>query len=157
MTAQFLQNELTNLIQEAKRKNSDLRHVRNPCVVDGANVRRLLVLMWGGDVSGCREVAARSEIHRTGGGYHGWYSVCRPVQKFVLKCRWDRVVESPGLPLAVPYCLRNPEPKVQYHWCGLSTAVDSVKGTGEGKGLAGAGSCTNVFANMAVVEVTRGA
>ncbi|KAF8534392.1 hypothetical protein BDD12DRAFT_860683 [Trichophaea hybrida] len=26
MTAQFLQNELTNLVQEAKRKNSDLRH-----------------------------------------------------------------------------------------------------------------------------------
>jgi hypothetical protein len=45
MTAQFLQNELSNLIQEAKRKNSDLRHVRNPRVVDGANVRMLLVLM----------------------------------------------------------------------------------------------------------------
>lgn len=28
MTAQFLTNELTNLVQEAKRKNLDLRHVR---------------------------------------------------------------------------------------------------------------------------------
>ncbi|KAI5855925.1 hypothetical protein BZA05DRAFT_429031 [Tricharina praecox] len=34
MTAQFLQNELSNLVQEAKRKNSDLRHATEKSLQD---------------------------------------------------------------------------------------------------------------------------
>ncbi|CAZ81148.1 unnamed protein product [Tuber melanosporum] len=34
MTAQFLTNELTNLVQEAKRKNSDLRHAAEKSLAD---------------------------------------------------------------------------------------------------------------------------
>jgi len=34
MTAQFLQNELANLVQEAKRKNSDLRHAAETSLRD---------------------------------------------------------------------------------------------------------------------------
>lgn len=48
MTAQFLTNELTNLVQEAKRKNSDLRHVCTLVsgVTRGGGVVEKVLTVW---------------------------------------------------------------------------------------------------------------
>lgn len=112
MTAQFLTNELTNLVQEAKRKNSDLRHV---CTSFQKQQEELTV--W---IGGCQaaekslsDLKSLGPLTEVAAGLSAFiYSpVCQNPRTRELMA-FSRAILKTRLFVTVPDSLRNPKRKV---------------------------------------------